>query len=111
MNTSAHAYGPAAASQAHGLNLKYFNLGLFSLIAGLSIFYLVSISNLAVSGFVLKDLKSEAAVLASEKLAKEEAINRMQSYQVVSERTKNLNMVAIGEVEYLRIPSEIVARK
>lgn len=112
MKSQASAYGSVAtATHPRSLNLKYFNLGLFSLIIGLGVFYLISISNLAVLGFVLKDLKSEVSILASEQLAKEEEINRIRSYQVLANRTKNLNMVAIGEVEYLQALPEVVARK
>lgn len=108
-----NSYGPpsGAPTQARSLNLKYLNFGLFAAVIGLGIFYLVNISSLTVLGFVIRDLKSESAFLASEKLAKEEEVNRVRSYQALAARTKNLNMVAVGEVEYLVVPAAAVARK
>lgn len=112
MTSNTNVYGSAVvANQVKSFNLKYFNLGVFALILGLGIFYLINISNLTVLGFVLRDLKSEVSVVASEKLAKEEEVNRVRSYQALSDRTKNLNMVAIGEVEYLRVAGDAVAKK
>lgn len=111
--TGTNTYGSAAVKTAgeRRYNLKFLNFGLFAIIVGLGIFYLINISNLTVMGFVLLDLKSEAAMLASEKLAKEEEVNRVRSYQALSNRTSNLGMVAIGEVEYLRVTEAAVAMK
>lgn len=92
-------------------SLKYFNLGLLVTVIGLGVFYLINISNLTVMGFVLLDLKSEVAMLASEKLAKEEEINRVRSYQALSARTAGLGMVAVGEIEYLVPEDSAVAMK
>lgn len=77
----------------------------------LGVFYLANISDLAVKGFSLKELKAQAEVLASEKLDNEEEINNLQSYYSLSSRTQKLNMVAIGEIEYLPVTASVVARK
>jgi hypothetical protein len=93
------------------LNLRFFNLGLLALIMSLGFCYLVNVSNLTVQGFALQDLKSQMASLASEKASNEEIVNSIQSYYSLNERTKNLNMVAIGEVEYLTVNHQVVAKK
>lgn len=93
------------------LNLKCFNLGLLIAIAFLGVFYLINISDLTVKGFALKELKTEISLLESEKLDNEEKINNLQSYYSLSTRTQLLNMVAIGEIEYLSVPVAVVARK
>ncbi len=92
-------------------NLKYFNVCLFSGLAVLGVMYLINISDLTVQGFALRDLKSQAAALASEKMANEEAVNAAQSYYSLNERTGSLHMVAIGDVEYLSSNSLAVAKK
>ncbi|MFA5108949.1 MAG: hypothetical protein WC458_00150 [Patescibacteria group bacterium] len=97
--------------KSRGFNLKYFNLGLFAVIAFFGAFYLININNLTVQGFVLRDLKSQVAVLAGEKMANEEAVNSTQSYYSLNSRTKGLNMVAVGEVEYLSVNRSAVAKK
>jgi cell division protein FtsB len=98
-------------SQTKRLNLKCFNIGLSALILSLGVFYLVNVSDLAVKGFALEELKTQVNTLTSEKLDNEEAINNLQSYDSLSSRTQKLNMVAIGEIDYLSVPSAIVARK
>lgn len=111
--TGINNYGSPASKSTRDrkYNLKYLNFGLLVTIISLGIFYLVNISNLTVMGFVLLDLKSEAAMLASEKLAKEEEVNRVRSYQALSARTSNLGMVAVGEIEYLVVEEAAVAMK
>jgi hypothetical protein len=100
-----------ATSSDHGFNLKYFNVCLFAGLAALGVMYLINISDLTVQGFALRDLKSQVASLASEKMANEEAVNAAQSYYSLNERTGSLDMVAIGDVEYLSNNSLAVAKK
>jgi len=92
-------------------NLKYFNVGLLSVISALGAFYLVNISHLTVQGFVLRDLKSRAAELYSANMDKEEAVNQAQSYNALAARTPELKMVTIDDVEYLVANELAVARK
>jgi hypothetical protein len=98
-------------NQSKRLNLKYFNIGLSAVILSLGVFYLVNVSDLTVKGFALKELKNQVDVLASEKLNNEEQVNNLQSYYSLNSRTQKLNMVAIGEIDYLSVPDAIVARK
>lgn len=98
-------------NQGQRLNLKYFNIGLSTVILSLGVFYLVNVSDLTVKGFALKELKNQVNVLASEKLNNEEQVNNLQSYYSLNSRTQKLNMVAIGEIDYLSVPNAIVARK
>jgi len=93
------------------LNLKCFNLGLAALILIFGVFYLINISDLTVKGFALKEFKTQVNSLASEKLDNEEKINNLQSYYSLNSRTQGLNMVAIGEIEYISVPTALVARK
>ena len=100
-----------APTRTKVLNLKYFNFALFGMIAALGVFYLVNLSQLAVLGFTLNELKSEATILSGLKLSKEEAVNRARSYQALASRTQNLNMVAVGEMEYLVVNAPAVAKR
>ncbi len=99
------------AAKGRRLNLKFFNIGLAVIILGVGIFYLITISDLTVKGFALKELKTKSSILASEKLDNEEKINNLQSYYSLNSRTQKLNMVAIGEIDYLSVPTTVVARK
>lgn len=99
------------ANHAKRLNLRNFNICLVAMVSVLGVFYLVNISDLTVKGFALKELKTQANTMASEKLDSEEKINNLQSYYSLNSRTQKLNMVAIGEIDYLPVASAVVARK
>jgi hypothetical protein len=101
----------ATTAKSKRLNLKCFNFALAALVMGFGVFYLVNVSDLTVKGFALKELRTQASILASEKLDNEEKINNLQSYYSLSSRTQKLDMVAIGEIDYLAVPTTIVARK
>ncbi|MHB8903980.1 MAG: hypothetical protein ACYC40_02670 [Patescibacteria group bacterium] len=98
-------------SKGFRIDLKKINISIFSLLSILGIFYLVSVSDLTVKGFALQELKSQAASVGNEKLMNEEAINKLQSYYSLSSRTKGLNMVAIGDIEYLNKNTAALAKK
>ena len=89
------------ASNKRTIDLKKINIGIFSILSVLGVFYLVSISDLTVKGFALQELKNKVAAINDEKVSNEEQINKLQSYYSLSSRTKGLNMVAIGDIEYL----------
>ncbi|MFA5184128.1 MAG: hypothetical protein WC456_01220 [Patescibacteria group bacterium] len=104
-----NGYAAAAnqSAQSRRFNLKYFNFGLGALISVVGVLYLVNISDLTVLGFALRDLKSQAATLASANLEYEEAVNAAQSYYSLNARTKNLNMVSVGDVEYISMTAAV----
>jgi len=93
------------------ISLKSFNLLLIILIAGLGVFHLMNVSDLTAKGFALKELKIQASILASAKLDNEDKINSLQSYYSLNARTERLNMVAVGEIDYLTAPGAAFARK
>jgi len=109
--TSSYASTANTAVKNRRFNLRYFNIGLFVSIAICGGLYLVNINDLTVQGFVLRDLKSQANTSASAKADNEEIVNSLQAYSSVSERTRQLNMVAVGDVEYLAVARSVVARK
>ncbi len=101
-----------AGEAARGrFSLKYFNIALVLLLSALGIFYLLNISALTVRGFSLSELKAQAATLASENLAAQEQVNTLQSYYALASRTQKLDMVAVGEVDYLTLNPAAVAKK
>ncbi|NCN99660.1 hypothetical protein GW920_00835 [Candidatus Falkowbacteria bacterium] len=99
------------ADSRRNLNLKYVNFALLAVIMIMGSFYLVNINHLTVQGFVLRNLKTQVAELQSNNLDKEEAVNQAQSYNALTARTPELNMVAIGNVEYLAASNLAMARK
>ena len=99
---------PAAGRR---LNLKHFNIGLLVAMAAMLLFYLVNINDLTVQGFVLHDLKVQAASLADANAENETAVNAVQSYDSLSARVQKLSMVAVGDVDYLSVANAAMARR
>jgi hypothetical protein len=93
------------------INLRIFNTFLLVVICGISFAYLIGVSDLTVKGFALQELRTQAAKLAEQKLSYEQQVDAIQSYYVLSERAKSLNMVAISDIEYLQAANQSVAKK
>jgi len=98
-------------AQGQTIDLKRVNIGIYSILSVLSIFYLISISDLTVKGFALSELQNKAASINEDKLANQEKIDKLQSYYSLSSRTKGLNMVAIGDIEYLNKNTATLAKQ
>ncbi len=95
----------------HSLNLRIFNLFIFTLIFSLGFCHLLNISDLTVKGFVLQELKMQSASLAAEKVDNEQQVDALQSYYALNSRAQSLNMVKISDIEYLSTGSHAVAKK
>jgi len=93
------------------LNLRLINLFLGGIISVIGVYYLVNVNDLTVKGFALRELKSEGTLLSSENLDNETKVMNLQSYSNLNEKVKKLNMVAVGEVEYLTVNQATLARK
>lgn len=93
------------------LSFKTVNLIIGFGVVILGAFYLFNINDLTVKGFALKNLKAQAASLADEQMNNEENVNALQSYYSLNTRTEKLNMVAVGNIEYLSVASPVVAKK
>jgi len=111
MTKIVNCYQTRANSQKRSFNLKFFNVSIFCLILVSGFLYLINISDLTVKGFALRELKIQASSLASEKLTNEEKVNSLQSYYSLNSRAEKLNMVAIGDIEYLAVSGSTVAKK
>lgn len=93
------------------LPLRAINVSLFGLCLVFGVMYLVGMNDLTVKGFVLKDLKSRANILASESQDLQIKALALQSYSSLSPRLQSLNMVAVGDVAYLSPKTPVVAKK
>lgn len=96
---------------SRSLSLKRVNAGLFAASAAVMAFYLITISDLTVQGFVLRDLKTQASTLAGAVAENEAAVSTAQSYGSLSGRVQKLSFVAVDSVEYLTVAPAAVARK
>lgn len=92
-------------------SLRIFNIVLLLFIIVSGVYYLTGINNLTVKGFRLQELKREVNRLSSEnKKIKLQAMN-LESYNNLSQRAEKLNMVAVGEIDYITTALEVMAKK
>jgi len=112
MTKTANYYKRAAEKNSKGrLNLRILNIGLFLTLATFAFFYLIGISDLTAKGFILQDLRSQNSELEESVAFYEQEVNSLQSFYVLNEQAKTLNMVAISDIEYIKAGSSIVAKK
>jgi hypothetical protein len=95
---------------------KIFNLGVFNkilflfiIIAG--VYYFTGINDLTVKGFKLQEAKKKINTLNEENKIFAQKVTAMESYSSLSERAKALNMIAVGNVDYITAESGVVAKK
>lgn len=99
------------APKGNRFNLRYFNYGLLTVILAFGVFYLININDLTVKGFALKQLNTQSASLASQQVDSEQKANALESYYYLSTQVQKLNMVAVGNIEYLAANQGPVARR
>ncbi|MDD5291545.1 MAG: hypothetical protein PHZ04_05630 [Patescibacteria group bacterium] len=92
-------------------NFKNLNRFLFVVIVVAGVYYLTGINDLTVKGFKLQEEKGKVNLLKEENIALELKKNGLESYNNLSERAKELKMVAAGEIDYITVQSGIVAKK
>ena len=93
------------------LNLRILNIGLLLTIATIAFLYLIGISDLTAKGFILQDLRSQTNDLEERRAFYEQEMNSLQSFYVLNEQAKTLNMVAISDIEYIKAGDTAVAKK
>lgn len=91
--------------------LRKLNIGLFSVFVFVGVFYLVSANDLVVKGVVMQGLKNQAKSLGEDTRAYENKILALQSYGSLKARVQGLNMVAVGNVDYLTVKTSVLAKK
>ncbi|MBU1684384.1 hypothetical protein KKC56_02890 [Patescibacteria group bacterium] len=90
------------------LTVKTLNIFLFLVIVAIGIYYLTIINDLTVKGFQLMSLQKNVTRLINENKDINSKSTSLKSYNNLSQRAKDLNMVAVGdEVNYIIIMNEI----
>jgi len=93
------------------VNLKFLNIFLFFVLIFGVVYYLAGVNDLTVKGFRLNELENKFDSLNDENKSINLKITLLKSYNNLSERAKNLNMVAVGDVDYITITDHFVAKK
>jgi len=93
------------------LSLKNLNKFLALMIIVGGVYYLSGTNDLTIKGFELQELNIRANKLTLENQDMESKITLLKSYNNLSERAKNINMVAVGEIDYISVINGAVAKK
>ena len=93
------------------IKLRIVNKFLVVMIVFLGVYFVVSVNDLAIEGFVLKELKVKSAELENINNNVELSIMELESYENISEKAKNLDMVKVGKIDYITVVSGAVAKK
>ncbi len=93
------------------IDLKLFNKFLFILCIAMGVVYLACVNELAVQGFVLTDLKQNIKELNKKNSELELKIMMLESYNNISERARNLEMVKADNIDFIEMAPEEVAKK
>ena len=92
-------------------NLKNVNKFLLLVIIILGVYFVAGTNDLTIKGFALSDLKYQKnkIVDANNKLELKALV--LSSYSNINEKIIDLKMVAAGEIKYLALGAEAVAKK
>ncbi len=92
-------------------NLKMINTLLFSLLLIASVSYIVLANNITVKGFELRDLRAQLSYLNEENRSLETNLMTMKAYGNIYNQVKDLDMVAIENVNYIKLLDLSVAKR
>ena len=93
------------------IQLKVINKFLVVMIVFLGVYFVASVNDLAIKGFVLKELKVKAGELENVNNNVELSIMDLESYESISEKAKNLEMVKVDKIDYITLTDGAVAKK
>jgi len=91
--------------------LKNVNKAILLTIIILGVYYVAGTNDLSIKGFALSDLKAQKNKLIDTNNKLELKAMTSSSYSNIKEKISNLKMVAAGEVSYLTIGAEAMAKK
>jgi cell division protein FtsL len=92
-------------------SLKIINISLFILLLIFSISYIAVANNITVKGFELRDLRTKVTYLNEENQSLETNLMTMKAYGNIYDQVKDLNMVAIEDIDYIKLLDSSVAKK
>lgn len=93
------------------INFQLVNRILAGMIVISGVYYVVSINDLAIKGFVLRDKKVQLENLQEDNNQTELAIAKFESYENIEKRAIEMNMVKVSKIEYINVSGKTVARK
>ncbi|MFA4942441.1 MAG: hypothetical protein WC564_02280 [Patescibacteria group bacterium] len=103
--------GQINSKKSNVSKVKLINLFLIALILVSGGFYLAGMNNLVVKGFELQKLKVQAQSLANENQEISARKVALESYYNIDGKLRDLNMVAVDQIDYLTVLSDVIAKR
>lgn len=91
--------------------MAIFNKFLFFMIIVGGVYFILSINDLSVKGFVLQELRLKSQGLSKENKLAANRVTELESYENIQTRALNMNLVKADKIDYITIANEAVARK
>lgn len=95
------------AKQPGWFNIKIVNGFLLLLIVAGSLYYVTGINDLVVKGFELQELKAKVSYLSEENKKASAETMALKSYGNLAKRIENLQMVAVDNIDYIKVDSAV----
>jgi|WetSurMetagenome_2_1015567.scaffolds.fasta_scaffold174864_2 hypothetical protein len=89
------------------LSIKTFNAFLLAIIVAGGLYYVTGINDLVVKGFTLQGLKAKAALLSEENRNLNVEMVSLKSYNNLAKRIDNFKMVAVDNIDYVRVDTGV----
>lgn len=93
-----------------GAKLRSINLALFSILVLLAGAYLYVMNGVMVSGFKLQELKLKVQALADDNRNFELQAISLKSYDNLSQKLQQLQMVTVDNIDYLSVTSALAKK-
>ncbi len=93
------------------INIKVLNIIVVGLVAFSGVAYLIQMNSLATKGYKIRELETKIEGLNQESKNLELQVLELQSMDNIKNKVSQLNMVAIGKIDYLMPTPVALANK
>ncbi|MCK5416487.1 hypothetical protein KAI92_03610 [Candidatus Parcubacteria bacterium] len=75
----------------------------------MGVYFVFGVNDLSIKGFVLQEVKNEVSRYEDQNRELELKVMELESYENLSKRAVELNMVKVGKVDYISVENGVVA--
>lgn len=87
------------------------NLFILAAVIGSGVYYILSVNDLAIKGFIMADLKKELEAENKVSAEMEMDIMKLKSLENISQRAQRFQLVKVDRVDYIKSAPSVVAKR
>ncbi len=91
--------------------LLVFNKLLFGVIGIVGVCFVFGVNDLSIKGFVLHEIRTNVNSLIEENAKYELQVMQLESYETLTCRAEELNLVKVDKIDYIFVDKDSVAMK